>query len=65
MSRVEYTESDIQQIKAEAWDEGRKHGARYPYGKRGLGSDDNPYRTKGATMNEHEEPPTKAIAGRL
>lgn len=27
-----------------AWDEGRKHGARYPYGERGLGTDDNPYR---------------------
>jgi hypothetical protein len=31
-------------LMAEAWDEGRKHGASYPYGKRGLASDDNPYR---------------------
>jgi hypothetical protein len=32
-------------LKADAWDEGRKHGARYPYGKRGPGThaDDNPY----------------------
>ena len=34
----------IQAAKAEAWDEGRGHGARYPYGERGLATDDNPYR---------------------
>ncbi|MFH5879787.1 hypothetical protein [Arthrobacter sp. NA-172] len=29
---------------ADAWDEGRDHGAVYPFGKRGLATDDNPYR---------------------
>lgn len=33
-------------IQAQAWDEGRKHGARYPYGQRGLATDDNPYRSQ-------------------
>lgn len=28
-----------------ACDEGRKHGATYPYGERGLATDDNPYRS--------------------
>ena len=32
-------------LMAQAWDEGRKHGATYPYGERGLATDDNPYRT--------------------
>jgi hypothetical protein len=32
-------------IAAQAWDEGRKHGATYPYGERGLATDDNPYRS--------------------
>ena len=36
----------IKAAKANGWDEGRKHGARYPYGERGLGTDDNPYRSK-------------------
>jgi hypothetical protein len=31
-------------LMAQAWDEGRKHGARYPYGERGLATDDNHYR---------------------
>jgi len=31
-------------IAAHAWDEGRNHGARYPFGERGLATDDNPYR---------------------
>ena len=30
---------------AQVWDEGRKHGATYPYGERGLATDDNPYRS--------------------
>lgn len=28
-----------------AWDAGRKHGATWPYGKKGLAVDENPYRT--------------------
>lgn len=31
-------------LMAQAWDEGRAHGAMWPYGHRGLGADDNPYR---------------------
>ena len=31
-------------LMAQAWDEGRAHGAIWPYGYRGLGADDNPYR---------------------
>ena len=31
-------------IQAAAWDEGRRHGVTFPYGKRGLATDDNPYR---------------------
>lgn len=34
----------LREAKTEAWDEGRKHGATYPYGERGLATDDNPYR---------------------
>lgn len=35
----------VKDIPALAWDEGRKHGATYPYGERGLATDDNPYRS--------------------
>ena len=28
----------------QAWDEGRKHGATWPYGKKGLAVYENPYR---------------------
>ena len=31
-------------LMAQAWDEGRAHGATWPYGHRGLATDDNPYR---------------------
>ena len=31
-------------LMAQAWDEGRAHGAVWPYGHRGLATDDNPYR---------------------
>lgn len=31
-------------LMAQAWDEGRAHGAMWPYGYRGLATDDNPYR---------------------
>ena len=34
----------VREARAEAWDEGRKHGSTYPYGQRGLATDDNPYR---------------------
>lgn len=27
-----------------AWDDGRRHGAAWPYGKKGLAVDENPYR---------------------
>ena len=39
------SEEILATIQAQAWDEGRKHGARYPYGERGLATDDNPYRS--------------------
>ena len=34
---------------ADTWDEGRKHGATYPYGQRKVAADDNPYRYIGGT----------------
>lgn len=42
---IEAVADMIKAAKANGWDEGRKHGARYPYGERGLGTDDNPYRS--------------------
>ena len=41
----------IRQAKAEAWDEGRAHGAMWPYGHRGLATDDNPYAEE--TTDDH------------
>jgi hypothetical protein len=41
---VKAVEAASPHLMAVAWDEGRTHGAAYPYGKRGLATDDNPYR---------------------
>lgn len=42
---VKAVEAAAPRIAEQAWDEGRNCGARFPYGKRGLGTDDNPYRS--------------------
>jgi len=34
----------VNERQSKVWQQGRDHGATYPYGERGLATDDNPYR---------------------
>jgi len=38
------TPAQVNERQAKVWQQGRDHGATYPYGERGLATDDNPYR---------------------